>query len=122
MPKLTKEAWLSQLEECGTQLTNKDVIKMVFADGPNALWDEVVHQKHITTDGMYAYFADRFPVRVWNDWQGIDEFSRTYHDRICHWISVCLLAPCRFVTRMTPTNAALIIAAFLPVVSVTSHR
>lgn len=80
MPKMTKAEWLSQLEDCGGDLSQNDLINLVFADGPNALWRDTVEQmKLLYPDSMYNYLTGIFPSRVWNDWQGVTELGKVYH-------------------------------------------
>lgn len=79
MAKLTKAEWLAQVEECGGDMSQDQLINLVFADGPNALWKETVDQMHVMYDGMHNYFTGLFPTRVWDDWRGTTELGRVYH-------------------------------------------
>lgn len=77
--KMTRAEWLAQLEECGGDLSQDELINLVFKDGPNALWSDTVKQMHVAYDGMYNYLTGFFPTRVWNDWQGTTELGKVYH-------------------------------------------
>ncbi len=79
MPHLTKTEWLEQLEECGGDMTQDDLVKLVFNDGPNALWSDVVRELQLTYQSIYPYLTGFFPTRVLKDWNGVDELARTYH-------------------------------------------
>lgn len=79
MPHLTKAQWQAQIDECGGELSQDDLINLIFKEGPNALWSDVVKEKHVSVYGVYEYLTRLFPTRVWNDWIGTDEFQRTYY-------------------------------------------
>lgn len=79
MSKLTKEAWLAQIEACGGEMSQDQVINLVFKDGPSALWSETVNQMHVMYDGMYNYLTGLFPTRQWGDWKGTTELGQVYH-------------------------------------------
>jgi hypothetical protein len=79
MPKLTKAEWLAQLEECGGDMSQDQLINLVFKDGPNALWQDTINQMHVKHDGIYNYLKGLFPMRVWNDWKGTTELGYNYH-------------------------------------------
>lgn len=76
---MTQAEWLSQLEACGNDISQEDIINLVFKDGPNALWSDTVNQNHVLVDGMYNYLRGLFPMRVWDDWKGSTELGRIYH-------------------------------------------
>ena len=80
MPKLTKAEWLAQIEDCGNDLSQDELVNLVFADGPNALWRDTIEQmKLVYPTSMYNYLTGLFPTRVWNDWQGVTELGTRYH-------------------------------------------
>lgn len=80
MSAMTKAAWLQAVEDCGGDLSQDDLINLVFKDGPNALWTETVMEKHLGQQySLYRYLTSFFPHRVWNDWNGITELGRVYH-------------------------------------------
>ena len=79
MPKLTDEAWNDALEACGGDMSQDDVINLVYADGPNALWAEKVEQMKVTYDSIYKYLTGLFPTREWKDWSGVSDMGRAYH-------------------------------------------
>jgi hypothetical protein len=79
MPHLTKAQWLEQLEDCGGDMTQDDLVKLVFNDGPNALWSDVVREMQLQYNSIYPYLTGFFPTRVLKDWNGVDELQRTYH-------------------------------------------
>lgn len=80
MPKMTKQAWLNQLNECGGDLSQDALINLVFKDGPNALWTDISHQMHTGNQySLYKYLTSLFPTRVWNDWSGQTELGSVYH-------------------------------------------
>lgn len=77
--KMTKAEWLSALEECGGDMSQDDIINLVFKDGPSALWTNTVNQMHVIQNGLYSYLTGLFPTREWKDWSGVTEMGRTYH-------------------------------------------
>lgn len=79
MPKMTKADWLEALEACGDDLSRDELINVVFADGPNALWSETVEEMKLQYDSIYNYLSGLFPMREWKDWQGVTELGRQYH-------------------------------------------
>ncbi len=79
MPHLTKEEWLQQVDDCGGNISQDQLLNLVFKDGPNALWSSVVNEMHVQLDGLYSYLTGLFPTRVWNDWQGVAEMGDIYH-------------------------------------------
>jgi hypothetical protein len=79
MPKLTKAEWRAQLDAAGGDISQDQLINLVFSDGPNAVMKQMIDQMHVTYDGMYNYMTGLFPTRVWNDWQGTTELGRVYH-------------------------------------------
>lgn len=80
MPHLTQSEWLAQLNECGGDLSQEDVINLVYKDGPNALWTDTVFQNHMLNQySLYRYLTTFFSHRVWEDWKGEQELGRVYH-------------------------------------------
>lgn len=77
---MTKTEWLQQLNECNGDLSQDQLINLVFKDSPNALWTDVTHQMHVGKKfSMYRYLTSLFPTRVWQDWQGTVELGSEYH-------------------------------------------
>lgn len=79
MAKMTKAQWQAALDACGGDMSQEDIINLVFKDGPNALWSQTVNQLHVVQDGLYNYLTKFFPTKQWADWSGTTELGRTYH-------------------------------------------
>ena len=80
MPHLTSTEWQEQLDACGGDMSQDQLIELVFKDGPNALFSETVEQmKLLNQDSMYNYLTGLFPTQVWNDWSGVTEIGSVYH-------------------------------------------
>jgi hypothetical protein len=77
---MTRDEWIAQLEACGNTMSQSDIIDLVYKDGPNAIYQEMVTQKHMEMDGADTYFRAMFPTVQWNDWQGIREIGTIYHN------------------------------------------
>jgi hypothetical protein len=81
MPHQTQADFQAALEACGGQtLTDQAVIDLIYADGPNALWSDIVHQKHMLTEySVYRYLQSFFETNVWPDGIGATEIGQQYH-------------------------------------------
>lgn len=77
---MTRSDWLAQVEACGGDMTQNQLIDLVYKDGPNAIWNDMVTQNHAVFDGADSYFRGMFPTVQWNDWQGIREIGTIYHN------------------------------------------
>lgn len=77
---MTRAEWLSQLQACGNQMSGSQVIDLVYKDGPNAIYQEMVTQKHQEINGADTYFRGMFPTVQFDDWQGIREIGTIYHN------------------------------------------
>lgn len=80
MPHMTQDDWLEKLESCGQNPSDDQIIDLIYADGPNALWTDTVHQKHLLQDySVYRYLSTFFESNVWPDGVGATELGQTYH-------------------------------------------
>lgn len=77
---MTTAAWEAQLEACGHNLTDNEIIDLVFKDGPNALWTDLSYQKHMLEQySIYRYLTGFFGSTVWPDGVGVTELGQKYH-------------------------------------------
>lgn len=77
---MTQAEWLEQIEACGGDMSQDQLVNLLFEQGPNALWEETVRQMHVMNgDGLYNYLSGFFPTEVWEDWKGTTELGTTYH-------------------------------------------
>jgi hypothetical protein len=80
MPHMTQSEWNDKLESCGHNLSNEQIIDLVYKDGPNALWTDIVHQKHLLTEySVYRYLQSFFSTSIWPDGIGDTEIGQKYH-------------------------------------------
>lgn len=77
---MTRADWLAQVQACGGDMTQSQLIDLIYKDGPNAIFNDMVNQNHMQMDGMDAYFRGMFPTVEWSDWQGIREVGTIYHN------------------------------------------
>lgn len=79
MAKLTQAQWQAQIDACGPEIQQDDVLNLLYKDGPNAMFQEVVKQRHVLENRMYRYLTNIFPTRVLEDWSGTTEIGEEYH-------------------------------------------
>lgn len=80
MPHLTTAQWRAQLDACGSDMTQEQLLNVVFRDGPNAVYTGIVNDLHVSrVKGFYEYLSNFFPVRVWKDWNGVREIGKKYY-------------------------------------------
>lgn len=77
--KMTKAEWQAAIDACGGDASQDTLVNLVFGDAPQALWNDVVNEMHVTRDNLYNYLTGIFPTRVWKDWQGTTEMGKVYH-------------------------------------------
>lgn len=78
--KKTYADWISEIEGCGDDLSRDELINLVFAEGPNASWSDMVREMQAKYYySMYNYLKGMFPMRVWEDWSGSTELGKEYH-------------------------------------------
>lgn len=79
MPHMTDAEWRASLEECGETLRDEDILKIIYSDGPNALFNDKIREMMVARDSFYNYFRDLYPTRVWNNFQPTTELGEIYH-------------------------------------------
>lgn len=79
MPKLTQAQWQAQIDACGGDLSQDDVLNLLYKDGPNAMFSETVNQRLVWNNSMYRYLTSVFPTTVLKDWNGVTEIGDEYH-------------------------------------------
>lgn len=78
--KKTYQDYVDEINACGGDLSQDELINIVFADGPNAAWTEISQEMQVKYYySMYNYLKGMFPMRVWEDWNGQTELGREYH-------------------------------------------
>lgn len=77
--KMTQDQWLTAVNNCGGDVSQDEIINLVYGDGPLGLWQDTVKQMMVTRDNLYNYLTGFFPTREWKDWQGVTEMGKIYH-------------------------------------------
>ena len=61
--KKTYADWISEIEGCGDDLSRDELINLVFAEGPNASWSDMVREMQAKYYySMYNYLKGMFPM------------------------------------------------------------
>lgn len=80
MAHKTLAQWRAEVEACGGRIEDSDIINLVYADSPNAMFDNAVKIKQLSdVHSAYRYFSQFLPVKQFADWNGITEIGEEYH-------------------------------------------
>lgn len=78
---MTKAEFLAQLDSCGGDLSQHQVIDYLYSKNPNAMYSDLaLALGQYRKTSAASYFSSRFPKEVMKDWSGVKEMGQVYHN------------------------------------------